>query len=197
MKKAFRPWLLLVLLGILGAVDVENRQTYQTTEAEPQVIRFVAQHSLGPVDGTLQPVRGQLTFDPTSPTDGLTGRFTVDMASFDSGLGLRDRDMKNNYLEVEQYPEAVFVLEDARPTMLEAGGDTMRLATTGQLTLHGVTTMMPVQATLVPVGEGYDVSAAFNVHLPDFNIKQPKRFFMTADNDVAVEVALHLVPTAN
>ncbi len=34
--------------------------------AAPQVVRFVARHSLGPVDGTLHPVAGRLTFDPAS-----------------------------------------------------------------------------------------------------------------------------------
>ncbi len=195
MKNAYTSIVLAALLLAAAPAPVTAQaQTYGTTAEDPQVVRFVARHSLGPVDGTLNPVVGALTFDPAAPTEGLTGRFTADVASFDTDLGMRDRDMKKNYLEVDRYPEAVFQLDDARPTMLPAtSGDTLHLAVSGSMTLHGVTRQHGVRASLTPTAEGYLVRAAFPLRLTDYAIKPPKRFLLKVNDEIEVEVVLQLV----
>ncbi len=197
MKKKFKPCAAL-LAGLLSLALMPSfdaaAQTFQTTDAAEQVVRFFADHSLGEVDGTLRPVIGTLTFDPANPGGGLSGRFTVDMASFDSGIGLRDKDMRKKYLETEQYPEAVFTLNDARPTLLDgASEDVIRLNVTGSMTLHGVTRAHLVEATLTPTPEGYHVHTAFPLLLSDYDIKPIKRFLLKVKDEIRVEVDLNLV----
>ena len=169
-------------------------QTFRTDDAAAQIVRFFADHSLGEVDGTLTPVTGTLTFDAAAPLNSLSGRFTADMTSFDSGIGLRDRDMRKKYLHTEQYPEAVFTLDDALPTRLDdASGDTLRLAVTGSMMLHGVTRNHIVKATLIPTPEGYQMHAAFPLLLSDYDIKPIKRFMLKVKDEIRVEVDLTLV----
>ncbi len=197
MKKKFKPCAALfaglLSLALMPSLDAAA-QTFQTTGAAEQVVRFFADHSLGEVDGMLTPVTGTLTFDPTNPAGGLSGRFTVDMASFDSGIGLRDKDMRKKYLHTEQFPEAVFTLNDARPTLLDAAStDAIRLTATGSMTLHGVTRDHLVEATLTPASEGYYVHAAFPLLLSDYDIKPIKRFLLKVKDEIRVEVDLTLV----
>ncbi len=195
MKKKWTELLLALslLLSLAAWAALPLSQTYRTTAEGTQIVRVFADHTLGEVESTLHSVAGSLTFDPAAPTNGLTGRFTVPTASFDSGLGLRDRDMRENYLEVAQYPEAVFVMEAARPTLLDASrGDTLRLAVTGRLTLHGVTREHPVQAILVPTADGYRVLARFRLLLTEYGIRPPKRFLMGVKDEIRIEVDLHL-----
>lgn len=182
-------WCLLLAAVAMPALA----QTYHTADSSRQVVRFFAHHTLGEVDGTLTPVNGTLTFNPEVPTEGLTGRFTADMTSFDTGIGIRDKDMRKKYLETEKYPEAVFLLEDARPTLLDhSTADTLRLAVTGSMTLHGVTKDHVVEATLVPTTDGFSVVATFPLLLSDYDIAQPKRFLFTVDDEIRVEVHLNL-----
>lgn len=195
MKKKF-SLLLAVLLSPAGLAGSETAaaQTFGATGDAEQIVRFFADHTLGEVDGTLRLVAGALTFDPAAPTDGFEGHFTVDVTSFDTNLGMRDKDMRQNYLETHVYPEATFALVDAQPTLLDgASGDTLRLAITGSMTLHGVTRDHVVEATLVPTPEGYHVEAAFPLLLTDYNIKPPRRFMMQVKDEIRVEVALNLI----
>ena len=197
MKKKFKPHAVF-LAGLLGLALFHPAdtaaQSFQTTDTDEQIVRFFADHSLGEVDGTLTPVTGTLTFDPAAPANGLSGRFTADMTSFDSGIGLRDRDMRKKYLHTEQYPEAVFTLDDALPTRLDdASGDTIRLSVTGSMTLHGVTRNHTVEATLVPTPEGYRVHAAFPLLLSEYDIKPIKRFLLKVKDEIRVEIDLTLV----
>ncbi len=197
MKKKFKPRAAF-LIGLLSLAVMPSfnaaAQTFRTTDTAEQVVRFFADHSLGEVDGTLTPVSGALTFNPAAPTDGLSGRFTADMTSFDSDIGLRDKDMRKKYLHTEQYPEAVFTLDDALPTLLDgASGDTLRLAVTGSMTLHGVTRSHVVEARLTPTPEGYRMHVAFPLLLSDYDINPIKRFFLKVNDEIHVEVALTLV----
>ena len=161
MKKKFKPCAVFLagLLSLALILPADARaQTFHITDAAAQTVRFFADHSLGEVDGTLTLTDGTLTFDHAGPTHGLTGHFTADMTSFDSGIGLRDKDMRKKYLNTDTYPEAVFTLNDALPTLLDgASGDTLRLAVAGSMTLHGVTRNHTVEATLTPTPEGYRV----------------------------------------
>jgi polyisoprenoid-binding protein YceI len=195
MKKRFSLLLALglCLAGLAGS-GTAVAQTFRTAGDAEQFVRFFADHTLGEVDGTLRPVAGALTFDPAAPTDGFDGHFTVDMTSFDTNLGMRDRDMRQNYLETHVYPEAAFALTDAQPTLLDgAPGDTLRLAITGSMTLHGVTRDHIVEATLVPTPDGYHVQATFPLLLSDYNIKPPRRFMMQVKDEIRVEIALNLI----
>jgi polyisoprenoid-binding protein YceI len=190
--RRFVPSILSNLLLLTVALPA-GAQTFHTTDSSQQVVHFYAQHTLGEVDGTLTPVTGTLTFNPSAPEEGLSGRFTADMSNFDTGLGLRDKDMRNKYLETEQYPEAVFSLDDATPTLLnDSSPDTLRFAVSGALTLHGVTKDHVVEATLTPTANGYDVLASFPLLLSDYDIPQPKRFLLTVQDEIRVQVRLNL-----
>lgn len=193
MKKKFSR--LLALIVVLTAVPAAAQpQTFRTTAGAEQVATFFADHSLGEVEGTLQPIAGALTFDPAAPTAGLAGRFVVAAETFDSGLGMRDRDMRENYLEVEQFPEIVFEMDAVRPTLLGSStpGDTLRLAATGRLTLHGVTRPQTVRATLIPTAGGYRVRATFALKLSDHGIPPPRRFLLKVGDDVRMAILLTL-----
>ena len=201
MKKKFSALLAVAGLAAVGLVGIgpaaAQPLTFRTTDAAEQTAYFFADHTLGEVDGTLKPVAGTLTFDPARPTNGLSGRFAVAVESFDTGIGMRDRDMRKNYLEVEQYPEIVFVLDDARPTLLDgpasAVSDTLRLAITGALTLHGVTRPHSVRATLTRDGAGgYRVHAVFPLRLTDYAIRPPKRFMLKVADEIRLEILLNL-----
>jgi len=175
-------------------IPAATAQTFRITNPDEQTVRFFANHTLGEVDGTLHPVTGTLTFNPGGPTSGLSGHFTADMTSFDTGLGLRDKDMRNKYLETEQYPEATFTLHDALPTLLDDGtGDTLHLVVAGSMTLHGTTRDHPVTATLAPTPDGYRIHAVFSLLLSDYGIPPPKRFMLTVQDEIRVELDLTLV----
>lgn len=190
---------LLLAAALLAAFTLAERQRFVTADDQPQVVRFTAQETTGSVDGTFETVRGSVAFDPQNPEDSFSGRFTVNMASFDTGIGLRDRTMKSDYLDTDQYPTARFVMDAAQPRGVARRADgTLRFSAEGQLRLHGTERTESVQAVLRPRadGAGYSAEVSFDVLLSDYGIERPSWLFLKVEDRVQLTAILALVPHA-
>lgn len=120
----------------------------------------------------------------------LKGELTVDLQKLETGIGLRDRHMKNNYLEVEkgeQFAEAR--LQDIRVEKL-AGKTTFK----GMLTLHGARKEVTGTADLKPNGAGYRVDATFTVRLSEFQIPDPTYLGVGVKDELQVRVRFTAAP---
>lgn len=199
----FTHWVLAccILTVSLSAIVEEKpaapAQTFYLVPGAEHRVRFEASHTFGTADGTLNVMEGQLIFDPQALEEGMSGRFTADVSSFDSGIGLRDRHMKNDYLETDTYPTAVFELDDARPTILKSStADATHIAVAGTMTLHGVTRKLPVRAELVANGDQYTITSSFSIRLTDFNIDPPRWTIQRVQDEVDVTVEATVEPGA-
>jgi polyisoprenoid-binding protein YceI len=114
----------------------------------------------------------------------LDGWLQVDLQSLETGIGLRDRHMKNNYLEVEKGADyASARLEEIRVDKL-AGKTTFR----GVLTLHGARKEVTGTAEIKPTASGYRVDAAFPLRTAEFGIPDPTYLGVGVKDEVQVRV---------
>jgi polyisoprenoid-binding protein YceI len=114
----------------------------------------------------------------------------VDLQKLETGIGLRDRHMKDNYLQVEkgeQFAEAR--LQDIRVEKLE-GKTTFK----GLLTLHGERKEVTGTAELKPNGAGYRVDATFKVRLSEFQIPDPTYLGVGVKDELQVRVRFTAAP---
>lgn len=107
------------------------------------------------------------------------GKFSCDLSKLETGIALRDRHMREKYLEVGKYPKAELVLDQ---TTVPATGGTFPW--TGKLTLHGQT--KPVSGTATASGANF--SATFTVTLSDYGVDIPAYLGVTVAKDVTVTV---------
>lgn len=133
-------------------------------------------------------IEGQLAPDPSQPSK-LTGELAVDLKTLDSGIGLRNTHMRDNYLEVSKgdgFDRAV--LSD----IVLAGGDatTVTGATTFTATLlvHGTKKPVSGQARVTRSGGDVRVEASFPVTLQDFGITEPRYLGVGVKDQVQVRV---------
>lgn len=119
--------------------------------------------------------------------------FEVDLASFATGIGKRDRDMRQ-VLDTDRWPKAVFKGEIAGHAAVDSSVAAHRLQTKGILSLHGVDRAVEVPGTWVVVDEGRArVQAAFTLELADHRIEAPSlAAFVKVSQEIALEVAFHL-----
>ena len=108
----------------------------------------------------------------------------IALKELSTGIDLRDSHMKEKYLEVEKYPEAVFRAKDVAlgikaPSDLELKGD---------LTLHGVTKPVTVALSLKDKGKSVEGEGDFEILLSDFGIDIPKYMGVTVAETVKVHV---------
>jgi polyisoprenoid-binding protein YceI len=104
----------------------------------------------------------------------------VDVASLKTGIGKRDKDMREDYLEAKKYPKAIF-----QGATVKSGGAPLspgvptKLEVEGSFTLHGVTRRLrtTIEVTLKDANT-IEFKAEFPVALPDHRIERPKFLFL-------------------
>lgn len=120
---------------------------------------------------------GHVTGAANDDSGKVQGEFKVKLADFSTGIELRDRHMREKYLETAKYPEASLTLKPWTKTadwsMFEA-----------DLTLKGVT--KPVKG-LAKYKDG-KLKADFKVDMSDFPIGIPSWLGVTMVNSVMVIV---------
>ena len=119
--------------------------------------------------------------------------FEVELASFATGIGKRDRDMRQ-VLDTDRWPKAVFKGEIAGHSAVDSSVAGHRLQTKGILSLHGVDRAVEVPGAWVVVEEGRArVEASFILKLADYDIEAPSlAAFVKVSQEIALEVAFHL-----
>jgi polyisoprenoid-binding protein YceI len=116
---------------------------------------------------------------------------TVKLDGFTTGIALRDRHMKEKYLETSKYPTATFEVDKSKikfPT-----GSSVTSSIEGKLTLHGVTRPVKVSYRADGDSKRANVDGTAHVNIKDFKIDIPNYLGVTVKPDVAIELKLGVV----
>lgn len=116
---------------------------------------------------------------------------TVKLDGFTTGIALRDRHMKEKYLETPKYPTATFEVDKSK--LKFPSGGSVSATTEGKLTLHGVT--RPVKVTYRAEGDSKraKVDGTAQLNMKDFKIEVPSYLGVTVKPNVNVEVQFGIV----
>jgi polyisoprenoid-binding protein YceI len=161
-------------------------KTYQIAPDAKNTAEFHAEDSYDAFDGRTHKVTGSVVADPANPT-AASVVVTIDMASLDTGNALRNREMKELYLETGKHPTAKFKSVSVEAPASIAPNAPADIKVTGDFTLHGITKRLtlPVRVVLIPEGRIH-VTSGFNVHMPDFGISVPHNILVTVNDEVPV-----------
>lgn len=192
MRRLLALSLLLVAAGPAGGAPA----VYRIAAGDAgNLVSFVSKAPLETVEGKTRQVTGELRIDPEALAAGCRVEVQVDLASLDTGIGLRNQHMRENHLETARFPTADFRADSlvGAPAAL-VPGETAVLTLAGELSLHGVTRPLvtPVSVTLAADGATLDVRAEFTVALADFAIPRPKFLVMKLDETQRITVQVRL-----
>ena len=189
----------LILAGILlSPAILRGQQAYQVAIESERSVSFTSRTAIDEFEGTTERVDGLVLLDTDELTD-LTGGidteiyFEVDLSSLETGIGMRDRHMRDNYLEVNQYPYAAFGGTIERVIPLPGMG--FQVTTRGVLGIHGVERERTLTCDLVTIDAGYQVSCSFTVRLSDHDIEIPRIMFLKLNNEIRLQLGFILEPT--
>ena len=121
----------------------------------------------------------------------VSGSLAVDLASLETGISLRDRHLKEEYLQVERYPQARLTLSRLDVTLVPDGATFGAVAVPfeGTLLLHGVEKPVSGLAKVSRRDSQIAVSAQFSINLGDFGVAVPKYMGITVAEKVDVKAA--------
>ena len=177
---------LAVLLS--ASVALAESRTYEIRSDPKNLVEFHAADTYDEFDGRTSKVTGTIVADPAKPSAARVD-VTINLDSLDTGIALRNREMRQRYLETPKWPNGTFKSIDVEGPAAIAINQPADLRITGDLTIHNVTkrVTLPVRVVLIPDGRVH-ITTQFNVHMPDFGISVPSNILVTVDNNIPVRL---------
>jgi polyisoprenoid-binding protein YceI len=151
----------------------------------------------GSFDATTSAIQGELSPDP-SRQSAFSGELSVDLGTLDTGIGLRNTHLRENYLEVTRgdgFDHAV--LSDVALAAGDAATFEGRTGFSGTLLLHGVRKSINGNARIRRSGGDAQIEAGFPVRLPEFGIPEPRYLGVGVKDEVQVTVTFRATAPAS
>jgi polyisoprenoid-binding protein YceI len=176
-----RPWLVLFIIipALLAPLSAHAQKYFSDTG-------YAEFESSAPA----------LTFTGTS--ENLTGLidlqagtvdFYLDLNTLDTGIRLRNRHMRDSYLETGRFPFAEFI-GTLNPGFQSELPEAQSVTVSGTFTIRGVTQQREIQGTLRPSPDGasLELEAQFEVMLEDHDIPRPRVVFYELSDRQSVSI---------
>lgn len=119
--------------------------------------------------------------------DGATVTVVVGLAGLKTGIDLRDKHMKEKYLQVASFPNAELTV--ARSALKFPAAGALTADAPGRMTLHGKTKEVTVHYTANKEGTAFKVAGSVDLDLRDYAIDVPSYLGVTVKPQVRVDVA--------
>jgi polyisoprenoid-binding protein YceI len=180
----FRQVFLFALLGLIipltsiFAASFKAADCHITFQAKGQPVVFSIEGS------SAAPCEGKLQTDPVSATV-----LTMDLSNLETGIPLRNKHLRENYLQVSKYPKAIFTLKSVEnlPQQLAGqAGENFSLFQ-GEMELHGQKKLISDGKYRIKDGR---LTATFSFYFPDFGMEQPNIMGMEVVDRVNVSVEM-------
>lgn len=166
-------------ISLLGAT-APRAADFVVKPGAPNQVVFTSKATAETFQGKTDQISGRVSL-PDSLSDSVTVYVEVDIASLKTGIGKRDKDMREDYLETGKYPKGIF----KGATLKNAGGMKLTpgvpatLDVEGSFTLHGVTRRLrtTIEVTLKDA-RTLEFKTEFPVTLAHHKIERPKFLFL-------------------
>lgn len=172
---------------------------YHVDPDRPRRVTFASRMPLESFEGVTDRVDGFVFLPETGvvagdafPSSRL--HFEVALASLETGIRLRDRHMREEYLEVERFPFATFSGSVESIAGSDETDEVLRVTSSGTFAVHGVEREREIECDARVADPGYRVRCSFPVRLPDHDIDIPRVMFLKLAEEVRVDLDLHLRP---
>lgn len=141
-------------------------------------------------------LKGSLSLKTGKPAT-FDGQIEMPLSVLDTGIGLRNEHMKDNYLEIGKGPDfATAVLSAITLPGADAATISGKTAFSGDLKVHGVTRPVQGTADIRRSGNSIHISARLPVRLPEFGIPSPRYLGVGVRDEVQVSVTLEAAASA-
>lgn len=175
----------LGVMALVGAMSLAFSADAKMARAGGAAVTFLA---VGP--GGMK-IEGKSN-DIKLSEDGDILVITVPLSALDTGIELRDRHMKDKYLEVGKYPTAELRVPKSA-LQLPADGQTSSGDARGTMKLHGQSKPVTFHYEAKKNGAAYVVKGHVDVNMNQFGIEVPSYMGVTVKPDVNVNVAFGAV----
>ena len=176
--------LILILLPIFVIAE-----EWHVKKSDKNLVKFISSTSLLDFEGVTDKIDGYIYWKGEE-IFGLENEiyFEVDLNSVETGIGKRDRDMREDVLETDKWPKTSY--RGKINTVEKTGNNNQyKVSAIGKMFLHGHEKIIPIEALIDIINNEMIVNCQFSVLLKDYEIEAPS---LLAFIKVADEIKLHL-----
>ena len=172
---------------------VEGGEWHVDRKADGNQVRYTSTVAAFSFSGATDQIDGFIYWEGDSlSVEKSQLHFEVNLAGFDSGIGKRDRDMRE-VLDTDKWPKAIYKGEITEVAVVDSSVTAFRVETGGTLSLHGVEGAIVVPGLVVVEGDRSRVEAAFSLKLADYDIEAPSlAAFVKVSQRIQLEVSVSL-----
>ena len=200
MKRLGVVAVMFMMYAVAGAQNA-TMPFYANDENKRDVVSFTSKAPLETIVGTTGDIVGFVEVDPNNVSGAIRARFEVDLTTVKTGIGLRDQHMRDQYLETDKHPKAVFEMikvVEASQNMLEEQ-KAIELTVEGTFSVHGITKMITIPLTItyrkeseatrakLP-GDLLRIEGTWQILLSDYKIKRPQFVLLKLDEMQKVHI---------
>lgn len=185
-----------IILSILTltALSAAAAEYHVDLSAKNQV-KFISDAPIEDFEGVTDRIDGYVLWQGDSLREGNAYPeselyFEVELKSLDTGIGLRNRHMRENYLETDKFPFARYKGRITEVKKSLSGG--FIVVSEGNFEVHGVSKAMTTVAEVTGNGKSYHVTSQFSVKLPDHQIDVPSLMFLKISEIIQLELDFYL-----
>jgi len=152
---------------------------------------------------------GEVEFHSSTPVERFTGQttavsgtldldtgsfsFAVELDSVSTGIGRRDRAMREDYLKTHDYPQVTYEgqLQELPDPDLD---EVQEVTATGVFTLRGIEREMEINGHMQydRENESWGIRASFHVLLSDHDISRPRILFIRMHDEQELQIRFEM-----
>lgn len=177
-------WLLLVSAGLLAFHQPDPALVFAKrklmADRSKSTITYAMSHPMHSFEGVSRDVACVVVLDDASKIESVAAAAKV--SSFDSDNTNRDSHALEK-MEALKYPKVTFTSNDVQ----QNGND---LTVKGNLTFHGVTRPVLIQATRQDDNGQLTIKGGFDINLSDYKIEKPSLMMVPVDEKVRLKLQM-------
>lgn len=177
--------LILVLLPIYILAE-----EWHVKKTENNLVKFISSTPVLDFEGITDKIDGYIYWKGEE-LFGIENEiyFEVELNSVETGIGKRDRDMREDVLETDKWPKTYYRGKINKVEKIIGKDNHYKVTSIGPMFLHGHEIITPIEAMINIANDEMTINCDFSVMLKDYEIEAPS---LLAFIKVADEIKLHL-----
>lgn len=170
-------------------------QEWHVKKSADNLVKFISSTTLLDFEGITSNIDGYIYWEGDTLFEKNNQLyFEVPVNSIETGIGKRDRDMREIVLESHKFPTTFFEGKITEHTKKEDFSEIYDVSVTGEIFISGYRKEITIAGVISFVEGEMNVKAGFSILLSDFNIEAPSLVaFMKVADEIKIELDFNLL----
>lgn len=183
---------ILIIIALLFAINlnVYSIEYNVDTKNKSNLVKFISSAPVEDFEGVTNKIDGYILPEDANNLYNAEVYFEVDLNSVDTGIGLRNRHMREDYLHTDKHPFTTF---KGKITEVKKINDTdYDVRVSGDIGIHGISKPLVTRGVIKFIKNGININTKFSVKLTDHKIEVPQVMFLKISEEIRLELDFNL-----